>query len=133
MPPVAASRSGFFGLVEPRVPRLHRKFVQTEGPERVQVPTFGAETMTDITTITEPAANERARNGSVILTDRIKGRTKVYDRKCPGLYVSITVAGSATFSFKFTDPDTASCAPAGSASTTRRPSQSSTRAARSMG
>ena len=67
--------------------------------------------MTDITTITEPTTNKRGRNGSVILTNRhcekrVARRTKVYDRKCPGLYVSITVAGVATFSFKFTDPDT---------------------------
>jgi integrase len=33
-------------------------------------------------------------------------RTKIYDRKCPGLYVSITAAGIATFSFKFTDRTT---------------------------
>ena len=33
-------------------------------------------------------------------------RVKIYDRKCPGLYVSITPAGVATFSFKFTDPAT---------------------------
>jgi hypothetical protein len=31
---------------------------------------------------------------------------KIYDRKCPGLYVSITTAGVATFTFKFTDPET---------------------------
>jgi hypothetical protein len=59
------------------------------------------------TTIT----NRRARNGSVILTDRlctkrVTERIKYYDRKCPGLYVSITPAGMATFSFKFTDPAT---------------------------
>jgi hypothetical protein len=30
-------------------------------------------------------------------------RTKIYDRKCPGLYVSVTTSGVATFSFKFTD------------------------------
>jgi len=53
----------------------------------------------------------RARNGSVILTDRlctkrVTERVKYYDRKCPGLYVSITAAGVATFSFKFTDPET---------------------------
>ena len=64
--------------------------------------------MTDTTT-TEPAG-KRARNGSVILTDRmcekrVAKRVKIYDRKCPGLYVSITTAGVATFSFKFTDPD----------------------------
>jgi integrase len=51
------------------------------------------------------------RNGSVILTDRlcekrVAKRTKIYDRKCPGLYVSITATGAATFSFKFTDPAT---------------------------
>jgi integrase len=59
------------------------------------------------TTIT----THRARNGSVILTDRlctkrVAERIKYYDRKCPGLYVSITTAGVATFSFKFTDPET---------------------------
>ena len=64
----------------------------------------------DITTTTEPAG-KRARNGSVILTDRlcerrVAKRVKIYDRKCPGLYVSITTTGVATFSFKFTDPET---------------------------
>src|ERR1700730_14846983 len=62
------------------------------------------------TIITEPAT-KRMRNGSVILTDRmcekrVAKRDKIYDRKCPGLYVSITTAGVATFSFKFTDPAT---------------------------
>ena len=62
----------------------------------------------DTTTTTEPAG-KRARNGSVVLTDRmcekrVAKRVKIYDRKCPGLYVSITTAGAATFSFKFTDP-----------------------------
>ena len=62
------------------------------------------------TTTTEPAG-KRARNGSVILTDRmcekrVAKRVKIYDRKCPGLYVSINTAGVATFSFKFTDPAT---------------------------
>jgi hypothetical protein len=37
---------------------------------------------------------------------RKAGRIKIYDRKCPGLYVSITTAGVATFSFKFTDLET---------------------------
>jgi hypothetical protein len=63
------------------------------------------------TTITTEPAGKRARNGSVILTDRmcekrVAKRVKFYDRKCPGLYVSITTAGLATFSFKFTDPAT---------------------------
>ena len=54
---------------------------------------------------------KRMRNGSVILTDRhcekrVDRRVKIYDRKCAGLYVSITTAGVATFSFKFTDPQT---------------------------
>src|SRR6201996_9244061 len=62
------------------------------------------------TIITEPAT-KRMRNGSVILTDRmcekrVAKRVKFYDRKCSGLYVSITTAGVATFSFKFTDPAT---------------------------
>jgi integrase len=65
--------------------------------------------MTDTTTTLEPT--KRGRNRSVILTDRICGkrfakRTKIYDRKCPGLYVSIIPAGAATLSFKFTDPGT---------------------------
>jgi integrase len=55
--------------------------------------------------------NKRMRKSSVILTDRlctkrVAERIKYYDRKCPGLYVSITTAGVATFSFKFTDPET---------------------------
>jgi integrase len=59
------------------------------------------------TTIT----TKRMRKSSVILTDRlctkrVTERIKYYDRKCPGLYVSITPAGVATFSFKFTDPET---------------------------
>jgi hypothetical protein len=67
--------------------------------------------MTDITTTTGPAATKRARNSSVILTDRmcekrVAKRVKIYDRKCPGLYGSVTTAGVATFSFKFTDPAT---------------------------
>jgi hypothetical protein len=62
------------------------------------------------TTITEPIA-KRARNRGVILTNRLcekrlAKRVKFYDRKCPGLYVSITTAGVATFSFKFLDPAT---------------------------
>ena len=62
------------------------------------------------TTTTEPGG-KGARNSSVVLTDRIcekrvARRVKIYDRKCPGLYVSINTAGVATFSFKFTDPAT---------------------------
>ncbi len=54
---------------------------------------------------------KRGRNSSVILTDRlcekrVAKRTKFYDRKCAGLYVSITAVGAATFSFKFTDRQT---------------------------
>jgi integrase len=61
-------------------------------------------------TITEPSG-KRARNGSVILTDRlcekrVVRRVKFYDRKCPGLYVSIIPAGVATFFHKFTDRST---------------------------
>jgi integrase len=64
----------------------------------------------DTTTTNEPAG-KRARNSSVVLTDRMcekraAKRVKIYDRKCPGLYVSITPAGVVTFSFKFTDPET---------------------------
>jgi hypothetical protein len=61
-------------------------------------------------TTIEPVA-KRMRNGSVILTDRLCGkrvakRIKIYDRKCPGLYVSVIPAGVATFFFKFTDRTT---------------------------
>jgi hypothetical protein len=61
------------------------------------------------TTITTEPAGKRARNGSVILTDRmcekrVMRRIKIYDRKCPGLYVSITTAGVATFSFQVHRP-----------------------------
>jgi integrase len=63
------------------------------------------------TTITTEPAGKRARNGSVILTDRlcekrVTKRVKIYDRKCPGLYISVTPAGVATFFFKFTDRTT---------------------------
>ena len=66
--------------------------------------------MSDTITTTEPSG-KRARNSSVVLTDRLcekrfAKRTKLYDRKCPGLYVSIIPTGVATFSFKFTDPET---------------------------
>ena len=48
---------------------------------------------------------------AINLTDRmcekrVAKRVKIYDRKCPGLYVSITTAGVATFAFKFTAPET---------------------------
>ena len=63
----------------------------------------------DTTTTTELVA-KRARNGSVVLTkrhcERRVAKLKIYDRKCSGLYVSLTTAGVATFSFKFTDPAT---------------------------
>jgi integrase len=55
---------------------------------------------------------KRARNGSVVLTDRmcekrVDKRTKIYDRKCPGLYVSKRHRRRvATFSYKFTNPET---------------------------
>jgi integrase len=57
--------------------------------------------MSDITT------TRKARKGTV-LTDRlcqtrVAARKKYYDRRCRGLYVSITTAGVATFSCNFTD------------------------------
>lgn len=63
----------------------------------------------DFTITTEPAT-KRARNASIVLTDRhcqkrVVERIKIYDRKCLGLYVSITTAGVDTFAFKFTDPE----------------------------
>ena len=89
--------------------------------------------MSDTTTTVQPA--KRGRNGSVVLTDRmcekrVTKRTKIYDRKCPGLYVSITPAGVATLSLKFTDREPANSGRSCSASITRRPSPSSMPAAR---
>ena len=60
--------------------------------------------------VTTQAASPRP-TGSVILTDkliarRVTERVKFYDRKTPGLYVSVTTAGVATFYLKFTDPVT---------------------------
>jgi hypothetical protein len=48
------------------------------------------------------------RKPRVILIDRmcekrVEKREKIFDRKCPGLYVSITPAGVATFNFKYTN------------------------------
>ena len=59
-------------------------------------------------TTTTTTTNKRGRNAAVILTDRhcerrVTKRVKIYDRKAPGLYVSIIPAGVATLSFKFTD------------------------------
>src|SRR4051812_18097798 len=67
--------------------------------------------MMDTTTTTKFAATTRARNSAAILTNRhcekrATKRLKLYDRKCPGLYVSVTEAGVATFSFKFTERQT---------------------------
>ncbi|WP_027584830.1 site-specific integrase [Bradyrhizobium sp. Ai1a-2] len=61
--------------------------------------------------LTTTAASPKRKGGPTILTDRtcekrVTKRIKVYDRKCPGLYVSITPSGVASFSFKFTDPET---------------------------
>ena len=60
-----------------------------------------------MSTTIEPTA-KRARNSSTVLTDRIcekrvDKRVRIYDRKCPGLFVSIITAGTSTFFFKFTD------------------------------
>ena len=60
-----------------------------------------------MSTTIEPSA-KRARNSSVVLTDRlcekrVDKRIRIYDRKCPGLFVSIITAGTSTFFFKFTD------------------------------
>jgi hypothetical protein len=69
------------------------------------------ETNTNIAAIaiTEPAVNDRRRrNEPVVLTNRhcekrVDRRTKIYDRKAPGLYVSIIKAGAATFYLQVTD------------------------------
>jgi integrase len=67
--------------------------------------------MLEITTNLVPGTTDvgkRRRNEPIILTNRhcekrVAKRTKVYDRKCPGLYVSITTAGVATFYLQVTD------------------------------
>jgi integrase len=51
---------------------------------------------------------KRRRNEPVILTNRhcekrVATRIKIYDRKCPGLYISIIPAGVATFYLQVTD------------------------------
>jgi integrase len=66
--------------------------------------------MIDTTTTTEPVA-KRGPKRRVVLTDRmcekrVEERVKIYDRKWPGLYVSITTSGVATFNFRFTDRET---------------------------
>ncbi|WP_028167660.1 tyrosine-type recombinase/integrase [Bradyrhizobium elkanii] len=63
----------------------------------------------DTSTTTEPA--KRGRNSAVILTDRmcekrVTKRDKLYDRKCPGFYISRTASGMTAFNFKFTHPMT---------------------------
>jgi integrase len=55
--------------------------------------------------------DNRGRKSATILTERdctrrVTERTKLYDKKCRGLYVSIIPTGTATFSFKFTDKAT---------------------------
>ncbi|WP_029083963.1 integrase family protein [Bradyrhizobium sp. th.b2] len=62
-------------------------------------------------TTTTTTTSKPTKRSSVILTDRacerrVTKRSKVYDRKCPGLYASIIPAGTATFNFKFTDATT---------------------------
>src|ERR1700684_4425036 len=55
--------------------------------------------------------DNRGRKSAAILTERdctkrVIERTKLYDKKCRGLYVSIIPAGVATLSVKVTDPAT---------------------------
>jgi hypothetical protein len=63
--------------------------------------------------ITKEPAREagRMRNSAVNLTDKlceskVEKRTKKWDKKCRGFYVSITPAGVATFSLKITNSQT---------------------------
>jgi integrase len=65
--------------------------------------------VSDITIV--ETSSKRHRKGSVILIDRmcekkVAERIKIYDRKCPGLFVSITAKGVATFYLKYTDRST---------------------------
>jgi integrase len=55
-----------------------------------------------------PDANTGRRRERIVLTNRhcekrVDKRTKIYDRKCAGLYVSITTSGVATFYLQVTD------------------------------
>jgi hypothetical protein len=55
-----------------------------------------------------PDANTGGRRERIVLTNRhcekrVDKRTKIYDRKASGLYVSITTAGVATFYLQITD------------------------------
>jgi integrase len=67
--------------------------------------------MLEITTNPVPVradVGRRRRNKRVVLTNRhcekrVDRRAKLYDRKCAGLYVSITTAGVATFYLQITD------------------------------
>ena len=67
--------------------------------------------MFEITTNPVPVSADggrRRRNERVVLTNRhcekhVDRRAKVYDRKCAGLYVSITTSGVATFYLQVTD------------------------------
>jgi hypothetical protein len=52
-------------------------------------------------TITIEPTGKRARKGAIILVDRmcekrVATRVKIYDCKCPGLFVSITAKGAAS-------------------------------------
>jgi len=64
--------------------------------------------MFEITTNPVPVSGRRRRNEPVVLTNRhcekrVDKRTKIYDRKCAGLYVSITTSGVATLYLQVTD------------------------------
>jgi hypothetical protein len=66
--------------------------------------------MFEITTNPVPVSLDagKRRREPVVLTNRhcekrVEKRTKVYDRRTPGLYVSITTAGAATFYLQVTD------------------------------
>jgi integrase len=66
--------------------------------------------MVEITTNPVPVSLDagKRRREPVVLTNRhcekrVEKRTKLYDRRTPGLYVSITTAGAATFYLQVTD------------------------------
>jgi hypothetical protein len=89
-----------------------RAFTTRAKTRRVSVPTLELKTVSDIT-INEPTSKPRERNGR-LLTDRlcetrVAKRVKHYDRKCRGLYVSITPAGVAAFSCNSRHNDAGAC------------------------
>jgi hypothetical protein len=99
------------------------------------IPTFGAKTMSHDTTIEPTGKPEPRERKGTVLTDLlcetlVTERKKHFDRKCRGLYVSITPPCVASFHINYTDA-AGRATSASLPSITRTPSGSLMRAARS--